>query len=121
RFLAYLKETKEHILSNKEFVELDKLDGIYLTSFSALYSSLLRLRVLFIMDSLLTHNSFSNKKFKMRVTTQGISYQEFDAFYDVYRRIRDNKSTSTIKIKIHSIEKLILLLDHEVKRIEEKL
>ncbi len=43
-FKDYLKETEEHIKSNKELLELDKMGNIYLESYSVIYSSMLRLR-----------------------------------------------------------------------------
>src|SRR3989338_303879 len=48
-FKGYLQETKEHLKSNLELVNLDKLDDTYLKSFSVLYSAILRLRGLFII------------------------------------------------------------------------
>ena len=120
-FSSYLQETKEHIKSNKEFIELDKLDGNYLTSFSVLYSLFLRLRAVFIMDCILAHDSFSNKRFKKWLADKEINSQEFEMVYDAYRKVRDNKNTSNTKIKISSVEKILSLLEQEVKKLEDRL
>lgn len=117
--LVYLKETKEHIKSNKEFMELDKLDGIYLTSFSVLYSLLLRLRALFIIKCSLSHDSFSNNKFKKWLVGKGITHKDFQNCYVVYRKIRDDKKILHLQIKISTAEKILAILEHEMKRLKE--
>lgn len=121
RFLAYLKETKEHIQSNKEFIELDALDGTFLNSFSVLYSLLLRLRGIFIAQCLLEAVPFSNKQFKIWFCKKGFTEKEFDMCYAVYRRIRDNKSIEKIKIKLSTAEKIVHLLEDEIKELERKI
>lgn len=118
--LEYLKETKEHIKSNKEFIELDKLDGIYLTSFSVLYSLLLRLRALFMIDCILSHTAFSNNLFKKWIYKKGIHPQDFEACYIVYRAIKENKKIAQIKIKVETVEKIVTLLEQEMQSIEER-
>ena len=63
-FKDYLNETKEHIKSSKELLELDKLDGEFIKSYSVLYSIILRLRGVFIIKCFLNKEKFSNKNFK---------------------------------------------------------
>ncbi len=121
RFLEYLKETEEHIQSNKEFIELDKLDGTYLRSFSVLYSLLLRMRAVFIMKCILTHDVFSNKKFKIWLVGKGISQHEFEECYAVYRQIRDERGILQVKIKIETVERIASLLEQEMKKLEDVL
>lgn len=117
--LEYLKETKEHIKSNKEFIELDKLDGAYITSFSVLYSLLLRLRALFMMDCILSHTAFSNNMFKKWIYKKGIPPQDFEACYTIYRAIKENKKIAKIKIKVETVEKIVTLLEQEMQSLEE--
>src|SRR3989338_7213854 len=119
RVLEYLKETKEHIKSNKEFIELDKLDGEYLRSFSVLYSLLLRLRAVFILHCILSHDSFSNKKFKKWVVEKRI--HDFPLLYIIYQKLRDNEKIGQVNIKITTVEKIMLILEREMKKLEEKL
>lgn len=120
-FLHYIKETKEHIQSNKELIELDALDGTYLRSYSVLYSLLLRARAVFIIQCIMTHDSFSNKKFKKWMIEQGMGIKEFELCYFVYRTIRDNKKVPHLKIHISTVEKIISILELEIKQLEEKL
>ncbi|MBI5002415.1 nucleotidyltransferase domain-containing protein [Candidatus Woesearchaeota archaeon] len=117
--LAYLKETKEHIKSNKEFIELDKLDGKYLRSFSVLYSLLLRLRAVFILHCISRNTPFSNKKFKQWLVEEGI--HDFPLLYVIYQKLRDNKNVGQVNIKITTVEKITLILEREMKKLEENL
>ena len=109
-FSDYLKDTKAHIKSNVELLELDKLDNGFLESFSILYSSVLRLRGLFILKCTLNKETFSNKKFKQWIIAQGLNTQEYEGVFNAYRQIRDNKDTNNLKIKIFLAEKLLNIL-----------
>ena len=120
-FKNYLYETKEHIGSNKEFMELDKLDGEYLKSYSVLYSTMLRLRGLFIVLCIITKKEFSNKKFKEWLVQSGITSEEFGQCYAAYRMIKNDKNIINPKIKLSTAEKLLNTLEKETESIDEKL
>ena len=120
-FKAYLKETKEHLKSNRELLELDKIDNTYLKSHSVLYSLILRLRGLFIIKCILKKDEFSNKKFKNWFVSQGLSLKEFEDSYKAYRLIRDNEDTKVLRIKIIVAEKVLNILDKELKILEAQI
>ena len=120
-FKEYIKETREHLKSNKELLELDTLDTKYLKSYSVLYSSLLRLRTLFIIKCILKKDKFSNKKFKTWVISQGLSFKEFEDCYKAYRLIRDNESTKSLRIKIGVAEKILSILEKELRQLEARI
>lgn len=120
-FKNYLIETEEHIKSNKELLELDKLDGEYVKSYSALYSIMLRLRGIFIINCILNKEKFSNKSLQKWLLQKGIKNQEFEQFYLVYRMVRGNKNIDNIKIKIFVVEKLLGILIKETNLAEAKL
>lgn len=120
-FKEYLKETGEHLKSNKELWELDALDTKYLKSYSVLYSSLLRLRTLFIIKCILKKDTFSNKKFKNWVISQDLSLKEFEDCYKAYRLIRDNESTKGLRIKIGVAEKILNILEKELRELEAQI
>lgn len=120
-FKEYLNETKEHLKSNKELLELDKLDGEFIKSYSAIYSAILRLRGIFIIECILNKENFSNKNFKRWLARGGVNNDEFEQIYSVYRSIRDNKKIKNIKIKISAAEKLLNILEKELKHIEIRL
>lgn len=113
-FKDYLKETKEHLKSNRLLVELDKIDNTYLKSYSILYSAMLRLRGLFIIRCILKNERFSNKKFKKWLISHGLNSQEFDDSYRAYRLVRDNLDTKGLKIKISLAEKVLNILEKQV-------
>jgi len=117
----YLKETREHLKSNKELLELDKLDGDYIKSYSVVYSLMLRLRTLFIIQCNLKKDTFSNKKFRKWVISQGISLKEFEGCYKAYRLIRDNESTKGLRIKISVAETILNILEKELGELEVKI
>ena len=120
-FKNYLDETKEHIESNKKLIELDKLYGEYLESFSALYSITLRLRGMFIMKCILNKKKFSNKAFQEWLIQNGIKNQEFEQFYNAYRAVKNNEEIKNLKIKIYVAEKLLNILIKEINLMEAEL
>ena len=120
-FKYYLNETKEHIKSSKGLLKLDKLDGEFIKSYSIIYSAILRLRGVFIIRCILAKEKFSNKNFKKWLIREGINNDEFKQIYSVYWLIRDNKKIKDVKIKISSAEKLLNILEKELKNIEIKL
>ena len=120
-FKDYLNETNEHIKSNKELLELDKLDEGYVKSFSIIYSTMLRLRGIFIVECTLSRGKFSNKAFKKLLMKKGISSDEFEQLYSAYRAVRDNIKIKNIKIKISIAEKLLNILNKELNAIKVKL
>ena len=117
-FLIYLKETREHIKSSVELIDLDKLDYTYLKSYSVLYSSILRLKGLFTIRSILQKKVYSNKNFKKWLIGLGLTTKEFEESYEVYRLIRDDKSTKSLKIKIGIGEKVLNILGKELGSLE---
>ena len=119
-FKDYLNETKEHIKSSKELLELDRLDDEFIKSYSILYSAILRLRGIFIIKCILNKEKFSNKEFKKWLIKLGTNYNEFEQSYSAYRMIRDNVKIKNFNIKISTAEKLLNILENELKHIEAK-
>ncbi len=118
-FKAYLKETEEHLQSDRELLELDKLDGRYLQSYSVLYSALLRLRGLFIITCFLEKGNFTNKKFKEWVINNGLDAEEFDKVYDAYKLVRDSKPIS-VRIEITTAENVLRILEKTLHQLKER-
>lgn len=119
-FKEYLRETEEHVKSNKELVELDKLDSEYILSDSVTYSTILRLRGLFVIDCIINKESFSNKKFKQKLISLGLSKKEFEDSYYIYQNIRNNEKNK-IKIKIITVEKLMKISDNEINLLKRRI
>ena len=120
-FKGYLKETREHIKSSRELLELDRLDYSYLKSYSAVYSVFLRLKGLFIAKCILNKNIFSSQKFRKWVIGKGLSIAEFEDCYKAYRLVRDGKNANKPKIKIDVAEKALNILEKELKILEARI
>lgn len=117
-FGPYLKETEDHLKSSRELLEMDKIDGQYVKSRSILYSAMLRLRGLFIIRCILAGEKFLNKKFKGFLLSKGLGVKELAASYNVYRSVRDNTSSGNLRIKIAIAEKILSILEKELKILE---
>jgi predicted nucleotidyltransferase len=113
-FKQFIKQTKESIVSSREIVELDKKTGKY-SSDSILYSAILRLRGIFIINCLLKNTPFSNSTFKEWLKNLEINYSEI---YEIYRRVRDDKPKKNINIPIWQEEKLINFLEQELDKLK---
>ncbi len=120
-FTDYMEDTREHLKSSRELLELDKLDGTRLKSFSALYSALLRLKGLLIIRCILSKEKFSSAKFKKLVISKGLNNKEFDDSHRIFRLVRDGKSTRDVRIEISIAEKLLGILDKEMKEMEARI
>jgi len=113
----YLEETKRIIKINKEFIELDKLDGEKLQSNEIIYSTILRLRGLYLINTILKGKKYAKKEFLNWLKKQiNSTNKETTNLYNLYISIRDNKQIPTKNVKINQVEKLINLLEKEVKK-----
>lgn len=119
-FKLYMRETEEHLKSSRELLELDKIEGQYVKSYSVLYSAMLRLRALFIIKCILENEKFSNKKFKGFLLGKGLDIGELSASYKAYRLVRDEMSIGSLRIKIAVAEKVLSILEKELKALEVK-
>lgn len=116
-FIRWFKETTaDSMKSTKELLDLDKLTSNYLTSYSTIYSLLLRLKGVFLIKSTLLHRAFSNALFK-KFVTHFISASEFAKILKIYRNVRDNKNIQDINIEVTLAYKLLALLQKEVKHL----
>ena len=120
-FKDYINETREHTRSSRELIELDKLDNEHVKSYSIIYSTILRLRGIFIIKFILNKEKFSNEEFKKWLIKQGVNNKEFEQFYSIYRMIRDNIKIKNVNIKASTAEKLLNILTNELNLIEDKL
>ena len=110
----YLKETKRIIKINKEIIELDKIDGENLKSKDIIYSLILRLRGIYLIDIVLTKKIYSRKKFEEFLLS---ATPEAKNAIEIYNKIKSNKK-NLAEIKIKTAEELIYLLEKEVKKYE---
>jgi predicted nucleotidyltransferase len=113
-FKQFIYSTKESIKSSEEIIELDKKTG-KTASNSIIYSLILRLRGVFIINQLLADKIYSNELFKKWITNNcKINYSKI---YEVYRIVRAEKEIKD-KIFIGEAEILIRFLKEELKKLE---
>lgn len=114
----YLQDTREHLRSNKEFLDLDALDGEYVTSYGAIYSLILRLRGMYALCCYFEKKKYSNKEFKHWLQEAGITADDVEKLYATYQAERDDKEVKT-KILIAAARKLVELTKNELNRLRK--
>jgi predicted nucleotidyltransferase len=117
-FKNFVEDTKRIIKMNKEFIELDKLDGEKLESKSIIYSIILRLRGIFLIKCTLESKKYFKEDFKKWVL-QSLDKEEFEKSYGLYKAIRDKKNIK-VEIKLQTAKKLKDFLIKELKYFETK-
>ncbi|MFA5993276.1 MAG: DUF2080 family transposase-associated protein [Candidatus Pacearchaeota archaeon] len=116
-FSEFIKSTKLNIITNREIIELDKqLNNSYASS-GVIYSLILRLRGIFIINSLIKSKSYSNELFEKWLISQvkGLNYS---LIYEVYQAIRDDNKIKH-KISINDVNVLLSLLEKETEKLEK--
>ena len=118
---GYLQEAKAHLKSSKELLEMDKIDNEYLTSYSVLYSAMLRLRGVFIAHCILSSDRFSSKKFKNWLLKRGMSARQFDGLHRAYKIINDDKNQKQAKVSIQDAQNVLSVLENEIAELEKRI
>lgn len=119
-FKWFIETTIDNIKSDRELMELDKIDGEYITSYGAIYSIILRLRGIFLIKSLMSRKNYSNKLFKKWLLGHGVSASDYKTAYKIYKSIRDGKKAGE-KIKIIASEMLLNVLIKEIDELKVKI
>jgi len=113
-FEVFLKDTQRMIKVNEDFLNLEK--SKILSSEAIIYSLVLRLRGLFIINSILKNRKYSHKRFKDWIKSE-LSEIDFNSIYDAYRSSKNDKKIKQ-KIKSEDIKKLLKFLKNGVLRLE---
>jgi len=97
-FKEFFESTLTAFGNVKELIEAERKQGEkYLHSTAVIYSLILRLRGLYLIQCFLKNKEFSNKKFRELIKSYGFENKRVTDFFDVYRAERDEKKV------IHSI------------------
>lgn len=116
-FKEFIEDSKRIIKINKEFINLDREQRFdYLDSISIIYSVILRLRGIFIINTLLKNKKYIKKEF-IKWIEKEVGKKETAVVYNIYEDIRDNRKV-TEKVKIEIAEKLLNLLEKEIKKLQ---
>lgn len=107
--LGAFKKTKEQIETNK--------NNEYLDTNTAIYSLILRLKGLFLIQCHKKHAQFSNNKFKELIKSHGIHEKTVNDFLEAYRAERDERKP-VVKIQKADAEKLFEMAKIEFLKTE---
>ena len=116
-FSEFIRSTKRIAKINREILELDKLDGEFLESVDVIYSLILRLRGIFILDCLSKGGKYSRDSFEKWIVKE-IPNIEFENIYGAYENIKNDEKVSG-KFNIEIAERLLGLLEREVAKHDE--
>ena len=112
-FKKFIYSSYESIKSDKEILLLDKRTG-KTASNAVVYSLILRLRGIFIINRLFKKQKYSNKLFKEWILNN--CKIELEKAYESYQSIRDNKRKKDI-LNIEDAEMLLNFLEKELKKL----
>jgi predicted nucleotidyltransferase len=113
-FKNFIEDTKRMIKMNKEIIEINKLENRENVSESVIYSSILRLRGIFLIKLILNKKNYKKKDFLLFLKK---SIKNSKKIYGIYEKVRDSKKPKE-KADINSAEKLQEVLIREIKSLE---
>ena len=117
-FKWLLEESKSALKIVEEFLKLDKLEKRKkLDSTAIIYTMVLRLKRLFLVQCLLENKTYSNKEFK-KYLGQNLSNELIEEIYEIYQAQRDNRKTEK-SISIENAEKLFQITNNEIKKMKK--
>ncbi len=118
---SYIQECKESIESSNKLLQYDKKDkNPQLTSDSVVYSTILRLRGIYLIRILSSKINYSKEYFQTWIINEAsISEEEYKKAYEIYKSIRAGTKEKE-SITLETAEKLLNLLKKEVKTLEKK-
>ncbi len=111
----YFEDCDRVLKINKKLLDLDKLENNKYADLNLVYSLILRIRGVYIAKTILKNKKFSNKSF-FNILKKDLD--NANKYYKIYQKIRDDKKPKK-KVKIEDVEKLIKLLDKELKEIKK--
>jgi len=114
-FLEFFEDCNRVMTINKEF--LDSEEGIYVSGDATTYSLVLRLRGLFIIQSLLSRKGYTHEDFKQRLAKK---LPEIDVI-SIYQAYRDSKNEKKRhrKIKVKDLRLLLEFLKNELRTLKD--
>ncbi len=118
-FKWMVEESESALKISEEFLNWDKREKRKkLDSIAIIYSLVLRLRRIFLVQCLLENKKYSNKEFKEFLTKKGLPSQSVEDIYRIYQEERDEKKTKKT-ILIEDAEKLYEITKNEIKKMKE--
>src|SRR3989344_4449240 len=115
-FKEFIESSRRMINISKELLEAYKSESDYSSNAAVPYSLVLRLRGIFILNSLLKNKNYSHKEFKEWIK-KNLPEIEFSKIYEAYLNSKNKKETK-IKVKTDDLVKLLEFLEKEVKNLD---
>ncbi len=112
-FESFFKDTQRMIKVNEDFLDSEKSE--ILSSEAIVYSLVLRLRGLFIVNSILNDKKYSHKFFKLWIKSK-VSNIDFSSIYSAYRSSKNDEKIKQ-KVRVEDIKKLLEFLKNEILRL----
>jgi predicted nucleotidyltransferase len=110
-FVDFIESTKKMIETNKK--KIDKESDSEFVSDSTVYSLILRLRGIFLINCLIKNEQYSSLNFKKWIIKHFSG--DFQKVYNIYTSIRDNKKVEE-SVSLNDAEQLLNLLQIEVEK-----
>lgn len=115
-FKDFIKSTERIIAINKKMINLDKESNSQFVSDSTIYSLILRLRGIFLINCLIKNEKYSNLNFKKWIVKSFSG--DYEKVYNIYTSIRDNKKIKE-RVLLSDAEQLLNLLETEVRKYDK--
>jgi len=90
----------------------------YLDSNTCIYSLILRIRTLFLIQNFFKNRAFSSKKFRKLLESHGFSDEKVKEFLEIYRAERDKREPA-VRVLLSDAEKLFKAAKIEFLKAEE--
>lgn len=118
-FKWLLQEAESALKIVEQFLQLDKLqERKELDSTAIVYSMILRMRRLFMVQCILKNEKHSNREFKSALNKKGISKELVARFYEIYNAERNEKKAKA-SVGIREAEMLYQITKNELKKMQE--
>jgi hypothetical protein len=115
KFNWNFQDIKSIIKIIEGFIDLDSKD----ISPSHIYSIVMRIRILLMIESLIKNIRFENKKVRQLFIDYGFREEDYEKYYKIYQNIRDDREVSE-KPKKEEFLKLIIMLKRYMNKIENE-
>ncbi|MEK6913922.1 MAG: DUF2080 family transposase-associated protein [Nanoarchaeota archaeon] len=115
-FRGYIEETDKIIKINKNLLDFEQ--NPILESNEIIYSLMLRLRGIYLIQCLLQKKSYIKKEFLKHLSISSRDSKEIDKAYLLYKKIRDGKSTKKLQLKTETANSLLIFAEKEINKLK---
>ncbi len=118
-FKWLLQEAESALKIVEQFLQLDKLEKRKeLDSTAIIYSMILRMRRLFLVQCILKNEKHSNREFKSALNKKGLPKELVARFYEIYNAERDERKPKA-SVSIQEAALLYQITKNELRKMRE--